>query len=411
MPQPELCNPNQKMCSTHHKLWVDTARSLLDRLVTSTSYSFVSQIQDSLSFLQGYASRDLFALASVCVFSATAVSLKTSSAGLKRVCSMLAAHSVTSTIPIPQEQNSKLVLPGIMLYLSSIATLNWIILVCVGQVNGNVMETINTIIDYVVLFAASRGLARFKASSEMHTLGVISLVFLIFPKHLYSSSPTKRPTSENSQPVWTDQILHLIESLAIRGVVIWITSSIKVLTGVSGPTSIVLLNWAILIWNPFTITTKLAECETVLSFMNAEQTTNLFQTYVHSTVSATLFLVFLFFFVQARVCPHPICAVCRLGISISMTAWLENLVSNVFKWIERLLVYTLVFIILEYLTKEVEKCELTCSSFSDQVTVNNSEKQHIIIESENQEEKQNFGIAHAQSTLGLPIILDSRGNH
>lgn len=414
IPQPEFVQ-HKSMSSTNdnkNKLWVDAARSLLDRLLTSTSYSFVSQIQVSLNSLQGYASRDFFALASVCLFSAAAVGLKRSSVGLKRVCSMLAAHSVTSTIPIPQEQNSKLVLPGIMLYLSSIATLNWVILFCIGKVNENVMETISSIIDYVVLFAASRGLARFKASSEMHTLGVISLVFLIFPKHLYNNtSSTKPPKTEKSRPLWTDQILNLLESLAIRGVVIWTTSSIKLLTGVSGATSIVLLNWAILIWNPFRITSKLAECENVLSFMNAEQTTDLFQTYMHNTVSATVFLVFLFLFIQSRVCPHPVCAVCRLGVSISMTSWLEMLVGEVFKWIERLIVYTLVFIILEYLIKEVEKHNLTSttSTGSDNMIITMNSNQTL--ESEEQEEKSNFGIAHAQSTLGLPIVLDSGGNH
>jgi hypothetical protein len=391
---------------------VDAGRALLDRLLTSASYSLVSQIQESINSLESYASRDLFALASVCVFSATAVGLKGSGgAGLKRVCSMLAAHGVTSTIPIPQEQSSKLVLPGIMLYLSSIATINWIILALNSKANENVMETINAIIDYVVLFAVSRGLARFKASSEMHTLGVISLVFLIFPKHLYDTPRPTPPQPERKNTLWTDQILHLLESLAIRGVVIWITSSIKQLTGVSGATSIVLLNWAILIWNPFSITSKLAQCQNVLSFMNAEQTADLFQTYLHTTISAVCFLVFLFLFIQSRVCPHPVCTACRLGISISMTSWLEILIDNVFKWIERLMVYTIVFIILEYLINEVEKHDKSSLPPLPEniiITLNNNNENN---KSSTEEEKQNIGIAHAQSTLGLPMVIDSRGNH
>ena len=404
------------MSSTDHndnsKLWVDAGRALLDRLLTSASYSLVSQIQESINSLESYASRDLFALASVCVFSATAVGLKGSGgAGLKRVCSMLAAHGVTSTIPIPQEQSSKLVLPGIMLYLSSIATINWIILALNSKANENVMETINAIIDYVVLFAVSRGLARFKASSEMHTLGVISLVFLIFPKHLYDTPRPTPPQPERKNTLWTDQILHLLESLAIRGVVIWITSSIKQLTGVSGATSIVLLNWTILIWNPFSITSKLAQCQNVLSFMNAEQTADLFQTYLHTTISAVCFLVFLFLFIQSRVCPHPVCTACRLGISISMTSWLEILIDNVFKWIERLMVYTIVFIILEYLINEVEKHDKSSLPPLPEniiITLNNNNENN---KSSTEEEKQNIGIAHAQSTLGLPMVIDSRGNH
>jgi hypothetical protein len=391
---------------------VDAGRALLDRLLTSASYSLVSQIQESINSLESYASRDLFALASVCVFSATAVGLKGSGgAGLKRVCSMLAAHGVTSTIPIPQEQSSKLVLPGIMLYLSSIATINWIILALNSKANENVMETINAIIDYVVLFAVSRGLARFKASSEMHTLGVISLVFLIFPKHLYDTPRPTPPQPERKNTLWTDQILHLLESLAIRGVVIWITSSIKQLTGVSGATSIVLLNWTILIWNPFSITSKLAQCQNVLSFMNAEQTADLFQTYLHTTISAVCFLVFLFLFIQSRVCPHPVCTACRLGISISMTSWLEILIDNVFKWIERLMVYTIVFIILEYLINEVEKHDKSSLPPLPEniiITLNNNNENN---KSSTEEEKQNIGIAHAQSTLGLPMVIDSRGNH
>jgi hypothetical protein len=405
--------------NNNSKLWVDAGRALLDRLLTSASYSLVSQIQESINSLESYASRDLFALASVCVFSATAVGLKGSGGpqGLKRVCSMLAAHGVTSTIPIPQEQSSKLVLPGIMLYLSSIATINWIILALNSKANDNVMETINAIIDYVVLFAVSRGLARFKASSEMHTLGVISLVFLIFPKHLYYDTPHPTPPkTERKNTLWTDQILLLLESLAIRGVVIWITSSIKQLTGVSGATSIVLLNWAILIWNPFSITSKLAQCQNVLSFMNAEQTADLFQTYLHTTISAICFLVFLFLFIQSRVCPHPVCTACRLGISISMTSWLEILIDNVFKWIERLMVYTIVFIILEYLINEVEKRDKNSlpPPPTENIIItlnNNNENNKSSTQEEQQEEKQNIGIAHAQSTLGLPMVIDSRGNH
>jgi hypothetical protein len=145
--------------------------------------------------------------------------------------------------------------------------------------------------------------------------------------------------------------------------------------------------------------------------MNAEQTADLFQTYLHTTISAVCFLVFLFLFIQSRVCPHPVCTACRLGISISMTSWLEILIDNVFKWIERLMVYTIVFIILEYLINEVEKHDKSSLPPLPEniiITLNNNNENN---KSSTEEEKQNIGIAHAQSTLGLPMVIDSRGNH
>jgi hypothetical protein len=99
-----------------------------------------------------------------------------------------------------------------------------------------------------------------------------------------------------------------------------------------------------------------------------------------------------------------------------MTSWLEILIDNVFKWIERLMVYTIVFIILEYLINEVEKRDKNSlpPPPTENIIItlnNNNENNKSSTQEEQQEEKQNIGIAHAQSTLGLPMVIDSRGNH
>jgi hypothetical protein len=47
---------------------------------------------------------------------------------------MLAAHSLTSTFPIPKEQNNRLVLPGVLLYFSSTTTIIWSMLTFVKKI-------------------------------------------------------------------------------------------------------------------------------------------------------------------------------------------------------------------------------------------------------------------------------------
>jgi hypothetical protein len=379
-------------------IWISMIKSLLQRLLISTSYSAVSQIQKSLTLLPAYSSRDLFALASLCVFSAVAICLKTSNHGFKGVFSMLAAQSLTSTLPIPQEQNSRLVLPGILLYFSSVSSLIWMMLVFFkpNDNNGNALETLNTIVDYIVLFAASRGLARFKATYQMHALGIMSMVFLLFP----------RSGKKESLGRWSHQFLQVLECLAVRGVILWITSGIKSFTGVTGPLPILLLNWALLIWNPFTLTTQFAECGGVLSLMSAQQSAELLQKYVHSSVGASVFLVLLSWLVHWSVCPHLVCNVCRLGISIAMTSWLEKWVREISPWLERFFVYVVVFVILEYLIRESEKYESIQVSEKETVLVECDDINKTSVTSEN-----DMGIAHAQSMLGLPQVLDARGNH
>jgi hypothetical protein len=125
--------------------------------------------------------------------------------------------------------------------------------------------------------------------------------------------------------------------------------------------------------------------------MNAQQSAELLQTYLHNSASASLFLVLLFLFIQAGVCPHAACSVCKIGISIAMTSWLEKWVQSIFMYIERFFVYILVFIILEHLLKELKNTE---ELVTDKITNESSS-----------------GIAHAQATLGLPNIADSSGNH
>jgi hypothetical protein len=393
-----------------NKIWIGIAKNLLQRLLISTSYSAVAQIQKSLLYLPAYSSRDLFALISLCVFSAVAISLKGSNHGFKGVFSMLAARSLTSTFPIPKEQNNRLVLPGILLYFSSITTLIWAMLIFVKQICGNysnkdkaneegVMETLKTIIDYMVLFAASRGLARFKATSQMHTLGILSMVFLLFPRS---------KSDQNSKLTWFQHFLDVIECLAVRGAILWITSGIQSFTGVSGPLPIVLLNWALLVWNPFTLTNQLAACGSVLSLMSAQQSAELLQVYVHSSVSASLFLVSLSWLIHWSVCPHPVCSVCSLGVSIAATSWLEKWVLNITLWNERFFVYAVVFILLEYLLRTCDKAQ-----FQHQqpiLIIMGAEQQAAEGDDGDQTILSNMmGIAHAETILGLPKVLDSNG--
>ena len=425
--KPQSTNANESKVGVINKqIWVGIVKNLLQRLLISTSYSAVSQIQNSLLYLPAYSSRDLFALISLCVFSSVAISLKGSNHGFKGVFSMLAARSLTSTFPIPKEQNNRLVLPGVLLYFSSTTTIIWSMLTFVKKIcnvddddnndNDNsksiikqrkdsdhnhnnsiitvkdsesVMETLSTIIDYMVLFAASRGLARFQATSQMHTLGILSMVFLLFPRS---------KSKQNIKLTWSQQFLDLIECLAVRGAILWITSGLQIFTGVSGPLPVVLLNWALLVWNPFTLTNQLSACGSVLSLMSAQQSAELLQVYVHSSVSASLFLVSLSWLIHWSVCPHPICNVCSLGVSIAATSWLEKWILDITPWNERFFVYVIVFIVLEYLLRI---CDMALDDGSFPIK---SIVMGVVIE---QQQPETPGIAHAQAILGLPKIIDS----
>ena len=170
----------------------------------------------------------------------------------------------------------------------------------------------------------------------------------------------------------------------------------------SGPLPTLFLNWAILIWNPFTMTEAFAGCGNVIAFINAGQTTNVLQRYLSDLVVASTFSTLLISLIYSSVCPHLSCDVCRMGISTAMISWLENWMRGISTNVERCLVYILVFIILDHIQDNLTHFFLSLQKPVVAATI-------IIIDNNNnssrgKEDDGGGGIAHNKSDLGLPNV-------
>ena len=410
---------------------------VLERLLVSTSYSAVTQIstlfQKSSIVVPNTIdiwSITIFFLLVLCVI------ITYFSRGLRNTSSMMAAQMLTNMLPIPQEQSGFLVVPGITLYFSIIASLVWIMhlykSIFILFINKNKNDTKNkdnnstefleSIEQYMVLFAASRGLARFKAMNQIHLLGIISIIYIFWPSFDYTKkaapidtekSIKKKEEDKNEKRLleenkWHVFFIRIVECLAIRGFLLWVSTEIQKTTGSSGTLGIVFWYWVLLFWNPFIATSKFQACGDVLALMSVQQLMIYMQNKLKYNLSIlSVFLCFLISFINMNICPHSACTVCMIGASMSLTSWLERWIQEINSKTEQFVLYLLIFQSVECLITSVkEEKEKQDKNKDGILLVESSSIKNDGIHDNNSK----AGITHEQTTLGLPQLSDAQGN-
>ena len=397
--------------------WILIIESFLQRLLISTSYSAVNHIQNIMkTHIPSYADNFTFYITAIFFYFACLIYFD-SSKGLQIVFSMLSAQALTSSLPIPQEPVSYLTLPGILLYFSSVSTVMWM-MNSVSLSNEKLQKATISIVDYVTLFAASRGLAKFQTTGQMNILGIMALAYLINP-----ITPSKSPERYS----WISHFFSVVECLSIRGFTLWISIQIKSSFKISNILSIIVIHVFLLVWNPFAITKKLQQCAGILSLIISQQLSILLQLYVDSFACASVLMSVLTWFIYLRICPHFLCDVCKLGTSISMTKWFESQIKNINQPHEAIFVYIFIFFMIEKSLSALNSLsKILDLIYDDNKNVRQSSSSNIIaasiiaqypsyysyingkIDSNNSgtsaivNESINDGIAHELAVAGLP---------
>lgn len=322
------------------------AQILIERFISSTSYS---GYQLALMILPAHA---IVALAPLnfCL-----VALFRRVQGMQNLFAMLAAQGLTNAMPIPYEQAGYLILPAVLLYISTVSSAACFInnLMAVptplsqperstgktikAKKHAVTYDYISIVIDqYVALFATSKALAYLESAQQVNQVAALATAYLFIPS---SCIPHYAKLDSNS---WSYQFMHIIQCLSSRLAVICITKVTR--QWISTQSGLIAVYLALLILFPANskLSIKLLECRGVLSLLCAQQ--------LLLVIPSALF--FLAALTIPMISAGSLRDVCVFAISI-------QLISQLGKWVadcgqaEAVCTYTSVFVLLQIISESI----------------------------------------------------------
>ena len=385
------------------QLYLNTMSSILDRLLIAASYGALQKGTAVLGTLTvTAATRDIFQVASTFFFFLLAIKFRTLE-GLQNVLVMICAQGFSASMPLPQEPTGILVLPAILLYFGGSA-LVMEYAYRFGLIKDNADTTTTKTIQYLVLFVGARGLARFQALAQNEILGVLSMIYLMLPAKL--TSVQYKPKSA------LDFFVQIVDCLANRGIVLWLIAKIERFTGVSSLFPYIFFFLGVLMWNPVARAPKLETCVSVFSFFTARQIVQLIQERLSDVVCAVLLTSMLTCMLLNGDGSSALANMVMVGLGVVFTNWLDKWIHNWSQHSDWMIVYLLVFVILETVGRQVRRGVQT----QLEKTAGGSKKneQTTILENSSLSGASSnlvAAIAHHHALLGLPRIDDASGSH
>ena len=391
--------------------WLTAIDSLMDKLLISTSYSALSQGSQLLLRVSVAAStKDIFQMACTFLFFMIAVRSKTLD-GLQNVLIMMAAQSFSSGVPLPQEPSGVLVLPAILLYFGAAAIIMDYAYTTSQKMQCSDDTATAKTVEYVVLFVAARGLARFQAIQQIEILGIVSLVYLLLPADLLLSFRRKNSLFFSSSSTHSGAFgffIKIVECLANRGIVLWLISKIQAFTGVSAIFPNLFFVLTLLMCSTTLQLQRLQNCAAVFTYYAGKQIVQGMQYQMNEAICSCLLGSITVCMLVNGDCSSPLFNMVLLGTGILLSSWLENWVKGWSQTADWMAIYLLVFVILELVAHTVRRSIDTRARSESSKLVDSSHHNNIMNAAM---DLAVGGIAHEQAMLGMPQVGDASGNH
>ena len=194
----------------------------------------------------------------------------------------------------------------------------------------------------------------------------------------------------------------IVDCLANRGLVIWFISQIQVFTGVSSLLPNTFFFIGLVMWNPFTKVPRLQDCTGVFTFYAAREIVQIMQKKMGEMICCS-FLVCLMVCMLTKGDSNNILIIrmAIIGTGIVCSTWLEKWVKNWSQTSDWMVIYLLIFMVLEGIGRPLKDMIKTTADDEDVVDLAHDNHSNMT-----------FGaIAHEQALLGLPQTDNAAGVH
>jgi len=211
-----------------------------------------------------------------------------------------------------------------------------------------------SITNFLILYSVSRSLVHFQSTAFLkHVLGILSMLFLLsLPSQKYLMS-----TNIHGGKIMPIMLCRMLDTLSIRGIVLWINHLLQEVIGVSDEHAVILGQYLILIvLDPYAkLNDRVSSCCDILAFSCAQKTATLMRYFVSHTVSTVAFIGGFTVMASCNMCPHVSCRYMRLGASFSFIGSMNESIDRVAIKEEKLLWFLGLLVVIEILKEMVTK--------------------------------------------------------
>lgn len=384
-------------------------KTFCNRVLISVCYTCVNEIKlQFIRYLPVVEHASMLSVSFILMSTYIVVKKVKPGKGLQTILSIFFADTITESLMVIKEPSSYVLIPSILLYICVIAILMTLLYDATKSNDPHQEYVFRSVDDFIILYTASRSLKYFQNAQQLYILGILSLTFLSFP-------------SLNTSNVFSQNVERIIESLAARGFIMHLTSSLKTFSGVSNDLHLITTEYTLLhIWNHFMLNTKLKICGDIIVLSCTQKLTVYLTSIVSATIATSVFVTLYSVLWYNGICPHLGCKFGRLGASFTFSALIETYVNNVKIHEEKIFWYITIITLLEKMIEFMEKKDREETSSKKNVETKQAVEIKDTASSESQTKKENdlrdsvtvtprpisenvhVSIENANTLLGLP---------